>query len=79
MAFPQTKTDKSAVADRWPDFFIVGAAKAGTTALFQHLRRHPDVFIPPSKEPQFFSRFSPGPWYPPDIPDRDAYLKLFQS
>lgn len=77
MAPLPTRTDASAVADRWPDFFIVGAAKAGTTALFQHLRRHPDVFIPATKEPHFFTRFSPGPFYPPDILDRDAYLKLF--
>lgn len=78
MSFHQTKTDASAVADHWPDFFIVGAGKSGTTALFQHLRRHPDVFMPAFKEPNFFARYSPGPYYPRDYPDRDAYLKLFQ-
>jgi hypothetical protein len=37
------------------DFAIVGAAKAGTTTLFEYLRGHPDVFIPPEKElPYFF-------------------------
>jgi len=37
-----------------PDFFIVGAPKAGTTALFHYLGQHPDVFVPRVKEPMFF-------------------------
>lgn len=36
-------------------FFIVGAQKGGTTALFEYLRRHPDVYMPPEKEIEFFS------------------------
>lgn len=39
---------------RFPDFLILGAAKAGTTALFGALSRHPGVFCPAKKEPQFF-------------------------
>jgi hypothetical protein len=37
-----------------PDFFIVGAFKAGTTALYEYLRAHPQVFMPFHKEPNFF-------------------------
>jgi hypothetical protein len=37
-----------------PDFFIVGAFKSGTTALYEYLRRHPQVFMPFLKEPHFF-------------------------
>lgn len=37
-----------------PDFFIVGAFKAGTTALYDYLRQHPQVFMPFHKEPLFF-------------------------
>jgi hypothetical protein len=37
-----------------PDFFIVGAAKCGTTALFQYLSQHPAVFMPAMKEPKYF-------------------------
>jgi hypothetical protein len=37
-----------------PDFFLVGAAKAGTTAIQQALDVHPDVFMSPLKEPNFF-------------------------
>lgn len=38
-----------------PNFFIVGAPKAGTTSLYFYLKRHPDVFMSPVKEPNFFS------------------------
>jgi len=37
-----------------PDFFIVGAPKAATSALWAHLRAHPQIFMPELKEPQFF-------------------------
>jgi Sulfotransferase family len=47
-----------------PNFFIVGAAKSGTTALYRYLRQHPDVYLPDVKEPRFFS-------YDPD--DRTRY------
>ena len=38
-----------------PDFYIVGSAKSGTTALYQILRGHPQIFMPDSKEPWFFA------------------------
>ncbi len=34
----------------WPDFYIVGAPKAGTTSLYEYLAAHPDVFLPDRKE-----------------------------
>jgi hypothetical protein len=37
------------------DFLVIGAHKAGTTALFQYLRRHPQPFLPREKEAGFFS------------------------
>src|SRR5579871_465436 len=40
---------------RIPDFFIVGHAKSGTTALYEMLREHPQIFLPASKEPWFFA------------------------
>jgi Sulfotransferase domain len=39
---------------RRPDFLVIGAMKAGTTSLYQHLRAHPDVFMPATKELHFF-------------------------
>jgi hypothetical protein len=41
--------------DRFPDFFIVGHPKCGTTALYQMLRSHPQVYMPANKEPRFFA------------------------
>jgi len=38
-----------------PNFLILGAAKAGTTALYEMLQQHPQVFLPYIKEPMFFS------------------------
>ena len=38
-----------------PDFFIVGAPKAGTTSLYSYLSQHPQIFAPEIKEPHFFS------------------------
>jgi len=37
-----------------PNFFILGAAKAGTTSLYYYLRQHPQVFLSEVKEPHFF-------------------------
>ena len=39
-----------------PDFLILGAQKAGTTALYAYLRRHPDITGPSWKEVSFFDR-----------------------
>lgn len=41
--------------EKFPNFFIVGAPKAGTTSLYYYLKRHPEVFMSPIKEPNFFS------------------------
>lgn len=38
-----------------PSFFIVGAAKSGTTSLYHYLKSHPEVYMCPIKEPNFFS------------------------
>jgi hypothetical protein len=40
----------------WPNFFIVGAPRAGTTALYQYLQRVPGVYMSPVKEPRYFSK-----------------------
>jgi len=38
-----------------PNFLIVGAAKSGTTWMYEKLRRHPEVYMPRVKELGFFS------------------------
>ncbi|HKD05698.1 MAG TPA: sulfotransferase [Bryobacteraceae bacterium] len=40
---------------RLPNFFIVGAPKAGTTSLYHYLDQHPQIYMSPIKEPNFFS------------------------
>jgi sulfotransferase family protein len=37
-----------------PTFFIIGAPKAGTTALYAALLTHPQLYLSPVKEPKFF-------------------------
>ena len=64
----------------WPNFFLVGAHKTGTTSLYFYLKQHPQVFLPALKEPHFFSRFRPYSemLFPhPRVSDEAAYLKLF--
>ncbi|MFK7752090.1 MAG: sulfotransferase [Sedimentitalea sp.] len=41
---------------RGPDFYCIGAQKAGTTWLHENLRRHPGVWMPPVKELQYFNQ-----------------------
>lgn len=38
------------------NFFVIGAAKCGTTTLYARLNAHPEVFLSPLKEPNFYSR-----------------------
>lgn len=39
----------------FPNFFLIGAPKAGTSALYHGLKQHPEIFMSPVKEPHFFS------------------------
>ena len=60
-----------------PNFFILGAAKAGTTTLWDLLNQHPQVYLSFAKEPMFFSRdefFAHGlDWY------RDTYFNTWHG
>jgi hypothetical protein len=41
--------------ERLPNFFIVGAPKAGTTSLYHYLDQHREIFMSPIKEPNYFA------------------------
>jgi len=74
-----TSSTEPARAQRVPDFFIVGHPKSGTTALYQMLRAHPQIFMPSVKEPRFLAHdlraLAPST---PNQPDTLAdYLALF--
>ena len=60
---------------RIPDFFIVGAPKCGTTALYRYLLQHPEVYMPQRKEPHYFCPDLRSPRY---VHDEAGYLALFQ-
>ncbi|NLF38082.1 sulfotransferase domain-containing protein [bacterium] len=62
---------------RKPDFFIIGAPRCGTTAMYAYLAQHPDVFMASEKESHHFAT----DLLPPDDPQRsrDAYLELFNG
>lgn len=44
-----------------PDFLVIGAPKAGTTALHAALAQHPGLYMSPVKEPKFFLSDGPPP------------------
>jgi hypothetical protein len=64
---------------RVPDFFIVGHAKSGTTALYRMLRQQPQIFMPDVKEPWFFvPEFRLRKGKSSRLPDTlEEYLSLF--
>jgi hypothetical protein len=62
----------TSIARPLPNFLVIGAQKAGTTALYSYLRRHPMIMGPPWKEVSFFDRhFWRGEaWYRGHFPNR---------
>ncbi|CAM3257930.1 sulfotransferase family protein [Rhodothermus bifroesti] len=75
--------------ERVPDFFIVGAAKAGTTSLYAYLKAHPQIFLPETKEPRYYAYEGERPedFEGPGaarliqsiIKDKATYRKLFEN
>ncbi|MDX1501686.1 MAG: sulfotransferase [Thermoanaerobaculia bacterium] len=67
---------------RWPNLFVLGVAKAGTTSLASYLEQHPEIYFSPVKEPHYFSRVRPAPhlaFLYPHVEDRERYLELFRA
>jgi hypothetical protein len=66
-----------------PSFFIVGAPKAGTTALYDYLVNHPQVCMSTDKEPNYFSEKEireQGLYYRKANPQtEEEYLSLFKA
>ena len=66
-----------------PNFFIIGTPKAGTTSLYNYLKSHPDIFMSPKKEPNFFSFQDIGNqklYYPEkNIKSVELYKILFKN
>lgn len=47
---------KMPAVPKFPDFLGIGAQKSGTTWLYENLKRHPQLFLPASKEQHFFDQ-----------------------
>ena len=63
---------------RWPDFFIVGAPKAGTSSLYQLLKRSSGICMASVKEPRFFNvQIDHSAFMSGSVTDEAAYLRLF--
>lgn len=72
-----------------PNFLIIGAAKAGTTSIYNYLNQHPQIYMSPLKEPNFFAlegqKFDfrgPGDREYIErfsVTDRERYSELFQG
>lgn len=71
-----------------PTFVILGASKAGTSSLYHYLDQHPDVFMSPVKEPNFFALTDANPslsgpedenWYERSVTSIEEYLALFSE
>lgn len=62
-----------------PNFFMVGAPKCGTSAMYSYLNTHPNIFLYPQKEPNFFSDDLKG--VRPSDPEKSLkqYLRHFNS
>jgi Sulfotransferase family len=60
----------------WPQAYIAGAPKCGTTALAQYLSEHPLVSVSAPKEPGYFATDLPGLSV---VRDDGAYLRLFRK
>jgi hypothetical protein len=67
---------------KWPNLFLIGPPRSGTTTLYEILASHPDIFMSKVKEPNYFST--------PPIPrrhfqilgatqDKETYLGLFEK
>ncbi len=58
---------------RFPNLFLVGAPKCGTTSMAYYLGQHPEMFAPVAKGPTFF-----GPDEPQNNPAKSHPHKKFQ-
>ncbi|MDY7015905.1 MAG: sulfotransferase, partial [Cyanobacteriota bacterium] len=72
-----------------PNFLIIGAAKGGTTSLYTWLAQHPQIYMTPVKEPNFFALQGENFNYPSGtvsqryldecVTNFEAYLEQFKA
>jgi len=65
---------------KWPNFFIVGAPRSGTTSLYEYLKDVQSIFMSPVKEPNFFNpNINDKLFLSKPIRDEKKYLGLFND
>jgi Sulfotransferase family len=78
------RTEKNKI--KMPNFFIVGAARSGTTSISRYLGQHPEVYIPRQKEVHYYA----ADYFPCNGPgderlnkivihNEDQYVQLFKG
>jgi hypothetical protein len=60
-----------------PNFLIIGATKAGTTSIHHYLNQHPEIFMCPRKETNFFAQDSALCLLEDTITDQKEYEAQF--
>ena len=65
--------------ENWPNFFIVGAPRAGTTALYEYLQGTPGVFLPKIKELNYFSQSIDKKYFLIAVRDKKKYLNYYKN
>lgn len=67
--------------EKWPNFFLVGAPRCGTSSMYEYLKSVPDIFMSQIKEPNFFCKvlIPDNDPFLPSIRKKDEYLHLFQN
>jgi hypothetical protein len=63
----------------YPNLFVIGAARSGTSSLHHYLGLHPEIHMSVPKEPHFFSRSPDGRWPGGRRFTDSAYQRLFES
>src|ERR1043166_4962032 len=61
-----------------PNFLVIGAAKCGTTSLYEYFRQHPEVYLPDVKEPMYYWQEGRAK-YEYGVTTRAAYERLFDG
>ena len=68
--------DAALTSERFPNLFLAGAPKCGTTSLMHWLAQHPGIFAPLMKEPAYFaSDFTTST----ATMSRSSYLELYEE
>ncbi|PCJ88882.1 MAG: hypothetical protein COA54_01235 [Thiotrichaceae bacterium] len=62
-----------------PNFFIIGAARSATSSLYFYLREHPEIYMSPDKEAQFFGFYETKRAHKSKYQSMEEYGRLFDD